>query len=349
MNARKLASLLLLLPILLGSVDAQAAGLKEKERGDYGITWWGSFKNAPFPAKGFSYKDDSIAIFVPKHFCPTQIRAKVKVKDKKGRVKSHHKTSCYSKSLEAEYKKNKVRYRVVQSNIDYVVHFHGHSNTIEKTFRNHKLREQFAVSLQNAILVVPQGPVNSVDSAAGKLESAGGFKKMMREVHGFLQDQGVVGKKQRIGNIILSSHSGGYRAVGNVLTKGGMEIRELFMFDSLYANLDDIFSWLKSDSGRKLINLYFREKPRARTADLMGMLDAAGIPYRNITEKQLKQGKFSRKDLYRNRIIMIATELGHSGCTNKYFNFRDYLYASCLNRYQKSDWFQQQGLDTFEQ
>lgn len=330
-----------------GASPAAAAKLDKKERTAEGTTWFGSFDNAPFPAKGARYKDDTIAIFVPKHFCPVQIRGKVKVK-RKGKWTKRNKTSCYTKALEKKYKKDKVKYRIVRSNIDYVVHFHGHSNTVRKAMRNHKLREQFSLSLQNAILVVPQGPVNTVDSDDGKLASKGGFKKMMYEVHGFLKDRDVIQKKQGIGNIIVSSHSGGYRAAAHVLSRGGLEVRELFFFDSLYANLDEIFAWVEKDKTRKFINLYFRDKPRKRSEEFLARLRKASIPYVNISTEDLKRGRFSRKDLYRKRVIFIETELGHSGCTNKFLNYRDYLYASCLHRYHSSDWFQRQGLDRID-
>ncbi len=338
--------------IVLGSLTAwasaaSAATLDTKEKSAEGTTWYGSFENAPFPAKGSSYKDDTVAIFVPKHFCPVQIRGKVKVK-RKGKWTRRNKTSCYTKSLEAKYKKDKIKYRIVRSNIDYVVHFHGHSNTVRKAMRNHRLREQFGLSLQNAILVVPQGPVNTVDSADGKMARKDGFKKMMYEVHGFLRDHDVIQRKQGIGNIIVSSHSGGYRAAAHILSRGGIEVRELFFFDSLYANLDEIFDWVKADKTRKFINLYFRDKPRARSKEFLARLRSAGIPFVNISTNDLKRGRFTRKDLYRKRVIFIETELGHSGCTNKFLNYRDYLYASCLHRYHSSDWFQQQGLDRID-
>ncbi len=332
--------------MLLAGWASPAAGAKldEKKKTKEGTTYFGSFDNAPFPVKGSKYKDDTIAVFVPKHFCPVQIRGKVKVK-RKGKWTRRNKTSCYTRSLEKKYKRKKIKYRIVRSNIDYVVHFHGHSNTVRKAMRNHKLREQFGLSLQNAILVVPQGPVNSVDSADGKMARKGGFKKMMYEVHGFLQDRDVIQKKQRIGNIIVSSHSGGYRAAAHVLQRGGLEVRELFFFDSLYANLDEIFAWVKGDKTRKFINLYFRDKPRKRSREFLARLRKASIPYVNISTKDLKKGKFTRKDLYRKRVIFIETELGHSGCTNKFLNYRDYLYASCLHRYHSSDWFEREGLD----
>ena len=335
-----------LLLVLLGSwaTPAAAAKLDRKERTAEGTTYWGSFDAAPFPCKGSKYKDDTIAVFVPKHFCPVQIRARVKV-ERKGKRTTRNKTSCYTEALEASYKKQKIKYRIVHSNIDYVVHFHGHSNTVAKAMRNHRLREQFAMSLQNAILVVPQGPVNSVDSADGKMARAGGFKKMMFEVHELLRGQGVIRRKQHIGNIIVSSHSGGYRAAAHALSRGGIAIQELFFFDSLYSNLDEILAWVTGDKTRKFINLYFRDKPRKRSKEFMAQLRKAGVPYQDISTADLKSGRFSRKDLYRKRVIFIETELGHSGCTNKYLNYRDYLYASCLHRYHSSDWFQRDGLD----
>ncbi|MFH1530982.1 MAG: hypothetical protein ABIK09_09655 [Pseudomonadota bacterium] len=344
---RILAPLILLVSLTAWSADAAATKLDRKEKTPEGTTYWGSFDHAPFPDKGSPYKDDTIALFVPKHFCPLQIRARLKVKVK-GKRKTQHKTSCYTEALEKKYKEQKVDHRIVRSNIDYVVHFHGHSNTVAKAMRNHRLREQFGLSLQNAILIVPQGPVNSVDSADGKMARKDGFRNMMYEIHGLLRDQGVIGKKQRIGNIIVSSHSGGYRAAAHVLSRGGIEVREIFFFDSLYANVDEIFAWVKADKTRKFINLYFRDKPRMRSKEFLALLAQSGVPYVNITTKDLKKGRFSRKDLYRKRVIFIETELGHSGCTNKYLNYRDYLYASCLHRYHSSDWFQRDGLDRID-
>jgi len=125
-------------------------------------------------------------------------------------------------------------------------------------------------------------------------------------------------------------------------------VRELFLFDSLYSNVEEVFEWLRKDRSRKLINLYFRDKPRARSRELMARLRGAGIAYKDLTHADLKTGKFGRKDLYRKRVIFIETELGHSGCTNKFFNFRDYLYASCLHRYHSSDWFEKKGLERFD-
>ncbi|MBK8241598.1 MAG: hypothetical protein IPK74_39310 [Deltaproteobacteria bacterium] len=46
---------------------------------------------------------------------------------------------------------------------DVLVHFHGHGTHARKTVAEKQLREQFHAGEQNAILVVPQGPVDAND------------------------------------------------------------------------------------------------------------------------------------------------------------------------------------------
>ena len=317
------------------------AKLKKKEKDDYGTTYWGEFEHAPFPAKGFKYNDKTIAVFVPAHFCPVLMR----VKDKKG-GKRRVRYQCYSRSRWKRYKKKGAHLKKV-TEVDYVIHFHGHSNTVEKALNNHRLREQFSLSLQNAILIVPQGPVNAIDSAAGKLESSGGFKRMLREVHRFLRSQGVINEGQYVRRLIITSHSGGYRAAANCLKHGGYEVSEVYLFDSLYAHTDVFFEWLKKakKKQRRFVNLYYRDKPRKRSKELMAMLKKAGIHYARFNEEDMKKEDFARKELVHEDILFINTELGHSGCTRGNFNYRDYLFASGLRRVVPTDWFEKSGLD----
>lgn len=335
-----MTGLVLAIGVLTVFNDANAAELKRKASDDYGTTYWGSFENAPFPAKGKSYKDDTVAVFVPDHFCPVIIKASPKKKGKGLRTKYE----CYSDRQLKKLKKEGYRTRLI-SEIDIVIHFHGHSNTVDKAMANHKLREQFAMSLQNAILVVPQGPVNSIDSAGGKLEQSGGLKRLTRELLSFMKEQKIAGKKASIGRIILSSHSGGYRVAAFCLRVGGVEVSEMFLFDSLYGHVDNYFDWVKGSKSRRLISVYYRDKPRARSMDLMKLLKNAGIGFARLQEADMAKESFKRKTLTKHRIFFIETDLGHSGCTRGYFAFRDYLFASRLKRVRDTDWFKQTGLD----
>lgn len=334
---------LLLTALVLWIPSTGFAGkLNSREKGEYGTTYWGKYDNAPFPAKGHKYKDNTIAAFVPRHFC----RVLMRITDRT-RKPTRRTLDCYSKErFDQLRKKRKVKVRQ-HTYVDYVVHFHGHSNTVAKTFANHKLREQFSLSLQNAILVVPQGPINSVDSAAGKLERKNGFRKMMFEVHRLLQEQGVIGKKQKIGHIIITSHSGGYLAAAMCLKHGGLEVSEVFLFDSLYAFNDVFFKWITEGGNKRhrFINVYYRKKPRARTKELLAMLKQAGVKMLHIKESQMQKESFQRKKLARSDVIFINTDQGHSQCTRGNFNYRDYLFSSDLKRVKSTDWFRKSGLD----
>lgn len=342
--AKRLFSLFLFVALAVVCLPgaAQAGKLSRKEKGKYGTTYWGKYDNAPFPAKGHKYKDNTIAAFVPKHFCSTLMR----ITDR-SKKRTRRSFDCYSSK---RYKKLKKRRKVKvrkHTYVDYVVHFHGHSNTVEKTFRNHKIREQFSLSLQNAILVVPQGPVNSIDSAAGKLERRKGFRKMMFEVHRLLQEQGVIGKDQKIGHIIITSHSGGYLATAMCLKHGGLEVSEVFLFDSLYAYNDVFFKWISEggDKGRRFINVYYRKKPRARSKELLSMLKKGEISVLHVKESRMRKKNFQRKKLTRAKVIFIHTDQGHSKCTRGNYNYRDYLFSSNLKRVKSTDWFNKSGLD----
>lgn len=331
---------LLLLHLLLLASPAQAAKFEKKSSDEFGTTYWGHFDNAPFPAPGHSYKDSTVAIFVPKHFCPTLIQAKPKKRTKGASTRYE----CYSDSTLKRLKKEGYRTKIIRD-VDFVVHFHGHSNTVDKAMNNHMLRDQFSLSLQNAILVVPQGPVNSIDSAAGKLEKSGGFKRLMQEVMTFLVAQEVLGKKARIGHIILTSHSGGFRAAAFCLKLGGLEVSEVFLFDSLYGNLEEYFAWITKSKSHRFISVYYRDKPRARSFELMKMLKGAGVGFAKLAEADMAKESFQRKTLTKNRVFFVETDLGHSGCTRGYFNYRDYLFASRLKRVRDTDWFKKTGLD----
>ena len=59
--------------------------------------------------------------------------------------------------------------------VDVVVYLHEHNTTAAEALVDHEVREQLFASGQNAILCVPQGPVNASDSSGGKLDSENGL------------------------------------------------------------------------------------------------------------------------------------------------------------------------------
>ncbi|MCC6526505.1 MAG: hypothetical protein IT373_27905 [Polyangiaceae bacterium] len=231
--------------------------------------------------------------------------------------------------------------------VDVVVHFHGHISTAERSINGHLLREQLVDSKQNALLVVPQGPVMVRDSGAGKLEKAGGLKRLLRElvkelgkadVVTALGDASVKGLAG-IGTVCLSAHSGGYLAAAYCLEHGGREVREVYLFDALYGKLEAFRSWVLAETERprrhKLMNFYAGGDPTANSQNLLALLKADGVR----CYKEEKPGELTRAELTKGQAIFIHTPLTHAEATFRHNALRDCLYASVLKRYQGSDWF----------
>ena len=222
--------------------------------------------------------------------------------------------------------------------IDIVIHFHGWFNNIDSTLQQFRLIEQFVESGKNAILVVPEGPKNAADSFGGKLEDKDGFKKFIDEVVAFLVQQKKV-KTGRIGNIILSGHSGGYHVMSYILMHGGIpdHVKEVYLLDALYGETEKYAYWLDHYKG-KMVNIYTDSGRRLdslsgtkyETELLMADLKGWGIPYYAAEELDA-----TSKDLAKNKLIFLHTKLQHNEVVAAHNNFREYLKASCLKERKK--------------
>lgn len=115
-----------------------------------------------------------------------------------------------------------------------VTHLHGHNATLEDVVAEQYLREQFALSGRNAVFIVPQGPEEAADSDFGKLDEPGGYAALVLDVQAVLYREGLVVRLGEPPAATLTSHSGGYSGVANIIEAGGVEISGVHLFDSLY-------------------------------------------------------------------------------------------------------------------
>ena len=60
-----------------------------------------------------------------------------------------------------------------------------------------------------------------------------------------------------VGQIVLSGHSGGYQVIAAILDHGGMteHVREVWLFDGLYAQTDRYLAWIDRRKGR-FVDIY---------------------------------------------------------------------------------------------
>jgi hypothetical protein len=236
--------------------------------------------------------------------------------------------------------------------VDTIVHFHGHSTTAREAMERHELREQLYDSRQNAILVMPQGPVNASDSSGGKLDRESGLLDFLGEVRRTLQLSEVtsalgaaaIPAAARIGATALSAHSGGYRVAARCVELGGFNVTEVYLFDALYGGIETFLDWIvatadqaNSRERHKIVSFFAGSTRVARNnRHLMNGLRDSGVRYAHEEPGDL----ITRRQFTRSRAVFIESELSHSGMTHDHNNLRDCLYASCFRRQLATDWFE---------
>jgi hypothetical protein len=295
-----------LLPLARTARADSSPRLKSIARDARGTTLWLGLDHAPFA--GLAYRDDTVIVFVPAHF----------------------------------------RWREADG-VAALVHFHGHNTNAERAMVAHELRDQLADSKQNAVLVVPQLAVMSADSSCGRLESPGALAALLAEAIAATAREGRVtlgetgfAADAALGTVCLSAHSGGYHAAACCLRSGGVDVRETYLFDALYADVDAFREWAVARRGEalharhKLVS-YFTEG--GTTESLNGLLriqlERAGV----LCAHEMREGELSRHDLSHADAVFVRTGLYHSAVTWESNALRDVLYASALPRHLPTTWF----------
>jgi hypothetical protein len=296
-------------PLLsLGRTAGAQGRLTSLARDARGTTLFLALERAPFPTLGAAYRDDTVIVFVPAHY---------RFRDEEG--------------------------------VAALVHFHGHNTTAERAVTAHELREQLADSKQNALLVVPQLAVMAPDSSCGKLESPGCLLRLLSEAVATASREGRVTLGETafpgdapLGAVCLSAHSGGYHAAASCLRAGGVDVRETYLFDALYSELDTFRDWVIARRGEplhrrhKLVS-YFTEAgtTQANSGLLRVQLERAGV----LCEHETQEGQLSRRDLSHADAVFVQTGLWHSNVTWETNALRDCLFASALPRHLPTTWF----------
>lgn len=217
-------------------------------------------------------------------------------------------------------------YRIVEDKVDLVFYFHGWRNRLDSVLSVFQLVEQFCQTKRNAILVLPQGPKLAPDSFFGKLEEPEGFKNLVDEILRMLLYVGLT-ESLVPGDIVLAGHSGGYRVIAYILLHGGYQanIKEVYLFDGLYSQLEKYAYWLDHHSGR-FINIYTDDGGTKRTSqEFMQDLGAWKIPYVHLEEASLTDNLLRSE-----RILFIHSALEHNAVVYQTQNFFRFLNTSRL-------------------
>lgn len=216
--------------------------------------------------------------------------------------------------------------------VDLVVHFHGHGNNVAKAMEEFSLREQMLDSGSNAVLIIPQGPKDSIDSGGGHLElDAGAFSDLAGEVAALLKSEGRITSSE-IGRIALSAHSGGYKVTSAVLSHGGLSdhITDVLLFDATYASLDGFAGWLAGGKDRRLISI-FTKHLAGENVTLMSLLGERKVAFDVFLEAESAGRALSARKAH----FIYTTELQHNDVVSKRGYLARWLRSSALSRLTK--------------
>ena len=252
------------------------------ERGPLGVTVYARLGSAPYPHPEEPYSDDTVAIFVPT-------------------------------ALQAD----------AEGNLDILLHLHGHYNNVGHVLATQRLREQLAETGRAPLLVLPQLPFDAEDSSPGFLGEAGGLARLLEEVLEVMREPSVQAALvtptpagARPGRVVLSAHSGGYKAAGQAAKLGGVDVSEVWLFDGLFGQGIELGQWLAArrnePPGPRRHRLVSFHRKNSKTAEqtmlLMASLDASGIAY--LFEK--REGQATRAEFTRARVVFVRTGTLHN-------------------------------------
>jgi hypothetical protein len=262
------------------------------------------FVSAPFPhpsrAEGHKYKDEILP--AAKHYSDSNVALFV--------------PDCFKTG----------------NTVDFVVHFHGWRNNVTNALVRFKPLEMFSDSQRNAVFILPQGPRDAPDSSCGKLEDADGFKRFIEEAIATLSERGIVQTNSTPGRIILSGHSGGYQVMSSIVERGGLteNIREVWLFDALYARGEKFLAWSDKTGGR-LLNIYTDGGgTKLRTVEMMTLLKERGTNFVATTDALVSKG-----ELAANRFVFLHTDMTHNDVFAWRKTFQTFLETSCLEKTTK--------------
>lgn len=114
------------------------------------------------------------------------------------------------------------------------------------------LAEQLDAAHVNAILVAIEGRYDVQSGEPGQLLVPGNLRALLHElfVEHLNEPLGCELDVDDFEHVVLSSHSGGYQATSAALQFGGVPVREVQLFDSLYGEVLAFHQWIASNAPR---------------------------------------------------------------------------------------------------
>lgn len=197
--------------------------------------------------------------------------------------------------------------------VDLVFWFHGWHNNIEAANIYYELSKQLEASSRNAVLVLAETAKNAPDSYGGKLEQQGVFTSLVRDVMEALKQGDIIPKNAASGNIVLAGHSGAYRVIANILQNGGLEVKEVFLFDALYAEVNKYMAWIQRDKHHHFVHWFTNQ---GGGTDIMTDTMTQQLREQNIAYALIDENTVTSATIKGNRVLFIHSPREHNVIIN---------------------------------
>jgi len=205
--------------------------------------------------------------------------------------------------------------------VDLIFWFHGWGNNIDSALVRYKLAKQFIASKVNAVLVLAETTKDAPDSYGGKLEQSGVFKNLVNDVLVKLKNEKVIGRNSKERNIILAGHSGAYRVMAYILQNENVPVKEVILFDALYAETNKFLHWIQSENGNRFLDIY----TNGGGTDVESKEMLKQLIQQNITADTVEEKDVTPQLLQKERIVFIHSLNKHNDIINDPDNFQLFI------------------------
>jgi hypothetical protein len=207
--------------------------------------------------------------------------------------------------------------------VNLVFFFHGWDSSIDDAQQRFDLHRQFSESGTQALLVLPELAWNAPDSFGGKLEDRGGFTRMVGELLGILSANGITDSAQP-GTISLAWHSGAFQVIAIILANGDLaaNIREVYLFDAVYARIHQFATWIETRGGRFVSVISAGGEETTVVDDLIALLRADHVPVATAYDTLANDGWALAE-----RVVFLQSSSDHYGVVADHDEFRRILGA----------------------
>lgn len=131
------------------------------------------------------------------------------------------------------------------------------------------LAGRFDEAGSDALFVVPQLAFLARSGRPGRFGEPGGFRAFLTELLASLAPRIGPGRSLNdVENITLLAHSAGFESALAILARGQVEVRNVVLFDALYAGVEPFGRWALEEEGRKLVSLYTSGRTAAQSRRL---------------------------------------------------------------------------------